>query len=60
MRNMNSNFFFKNSGDVASSNVSDEDSSESSESSELFLEIFGVSGSRIVLLPTHICARPEN
>ena len=58
---MNSNFFFRNSGDVASSNVSDVDSSESSESpSALLREILYFSDSCIVLLPTQIWARPES
>ena len=56
--NMNSNFFLRKSGDVVSSNVSEVESSESSESTEVFWEVSVFSGRRIVLLPTHIWARP--
>ena len=60
MRNMNSNFFFRKSGDVASSNVSEVESSESSESTEVVWEAEIFSGRLTVLLPTHIWARPKN
>ena len=60
MRNMNSNFFFRKSGDVASSNVSEVESSESSESAEVVWDTMIFSGRWIALLPTHIWARPKN